>query len=163
MTKLLLGLAVIAFTTFIGYLLTKKYRKRKSFFSQFYDFNNRFLNEIAYFRRPVGEFIAKYPYNGEFNEFLKGYLKNINAPFGIETLLQTDDFSFITKDEKQLIIDYFSTLGKGGIATQTAYYNGVNETLKSVKLQTEQENKRYGDLFIKLGFLCGLFVLILII
>ena len=163
MTKLLLGLAIIAFTTFVGYLLTKKYRKRKIFFTQFYDFNHRFLNEIAYFKRPVGEFISKYTYKGEFDELLKKYTKNISTPFFMENLLKTDDFSFLTSDEKRIVIDYFLTLGKGNTTTQTAYYNGVKESLNSLKIQSEKENKRYGDLFIKLGFLCGLFILILII
>ena len=163
MTKLLLGLAVIGFTTFIGYLCTRKYRKRKAFFTQFSDFNSRFLNEISYFKRPVVEFITKYSYNGEFDDLLQTYIKNINALILLEKRLQSDDFSFLNKDEKQLLIDYFSTLGKGNSATQTAYYNGIKEPINNIKLQTEKDNKRYGDLFIKLGFLCGLLILILIV
>lgn len=163
MTKFLLGLCVIAFTTFIGYLLTKKHRKKKAFFTQFYDFNNRFLNEISYFKRPVGQFISRYTYKGEFDDLLKAYLKGINTPFFMENVLKSDDFSFLNKEEKVFLTDYFLTLGKGNSATQTAYYSGANEQLKLLKTQAERDNKRYGDLYIKLGFLCGLLILILIV
>ena len=163
MIKFLLGLSVVAFTTFIGYLLTKKYRRRKVFFTQFYDFNTRFLNEISYFKRPIVEFVSKYAYKGDFDDFLRGYIKNLSTPLRIEDLLKTDDFSFLNKDDKQFVFDYFLNLGKGNSNTQNTYYNGIKERLKSLKEQAEKEDKRYGDLFIKLGFLCGLLFLILII
>ena len=76
MLKFLSGIVVIAFTTLCGYLLAKKYRQRKLFFTQLKEFNERFLNEIAYYRRPIGEFIAGYAYQGEFNELLQGFFSN---------------------------------------------------------------------------------------
>ena len=65
MLKFLLGVAIIAFTTFCGYLLGKKYRIKKQFFLQLNEFNERFLSEIAYYRRPLREFIAGYAYQGQ--------------------------------------------------------------------------------------------------
>jgi stage III sporulation protein AB len=163
MTKLFLGLAIIAFTTFCGYLLTKKHRKRHTFFTQFTEFNERFLSEIAYFKRPVGEFLAKKSYRGEFAEFLELYYKNIANPQAIQTALFTDDYAFLNKEEKTVIFDYFFSLGKGNAISQSAYFNGMKVTLKTLKENAEKDNKRYGDLFIKLGFLCGLLILILIV
>ena len=66
MTKFLFGIVMIAFTSFCGYLLARKYRQRKLFFRQLYEFNERFLTEIAYYRRPIQEFAAKYTYRGEY-------------------------------------------------------------------------------------------------
>ena len=51
MAKFLLGVAIVAFMSFLGYLLAKKYRKRRDFFVQFTLFNERFLSEISYYRR----------------------------------------------------------------------------------------------------------------
>ena len=53
MIKFILGVAIICFTSFCGYVLAKKYRQRKNFFSQMNEFNERFLSEIAYYRRPI--------------------------------------------------------------------------------------------------------------
>ena len=57
LAKFFLGLAIIAFTTYCGYLLSNKYRTRKAFFVQFFEFNERFLSEINYLKRPLFQFI----------------------------------------------------------------------------------------------------------
>ena len=77
MNKILLGGIIVVFGGFCGYLCSKKLRKRAVFFRQFYDFNERFLNEIAYYRRPITEFIGEYRYRGEFDELIEIYLKNL--------------------------------------------------------------------------------------
>ena len=164
MLKFLSGIAIIAFTTFCGYLLARKYRQRKLFFTQLKEFNERFLNEIAYYRRPIGEFIAGYAYQGEFNGLLQGFFSNIGAYSSIDRrLFDLSEYTFLTKEEQSVAEDYFLMLGKGDSASQKSYFSSVKETLS--KLQTESENacKRYGDLYVKIGFLCGLLILILII
>lgn len=165
MTKFLLGVAIVAFTSFCGYVLTKKYRRRKLFFTQLREFNERFLNEISYYRRPIAEFSSKYVYKGEFNEFLQDFFSALGkkqTPF-VKELLDDPRYDFLTNEEKGVLDDYFQMLGKGDSASQKAYFSSVKERL--AKLQTEADGayKRYGDLYVKLGFLCGLLILILII
>ena len=163
MTKFFLGLAIVAFTSFCGYVFTKKYRKRKSFFSQLSEFNERFLSEISYYRRPINEFVSKYTYKGEFDEFLRGYFSNIQEPSALDNVLEDDMFSFLTNEEKGYIYDYFSMLGKGNSEAQKAYFSSVKDGLVKLKTLAETDVKRYGDLYVKLGFLCGLLILILIL
>ncbi|MBQ8684889.1 MAG: stage III sporulation protein AB [Clostridia bacterium] len=164
MTKFLLGVAIVAFTSFCGYILTKKYRKRKLFFTQLNEFNERFLSEISYYRRPIAEFASKYTYKGEFNEFLEKYFEYIDeTPRFFEEVFASEGFTFLTAEEKTVLRDYFSMLGKGNSASQQAYFSSVKERLIKLKTEAEAACKRYGDLYIKLGFLCGLLILILII
>ena len=163
MSKFLLGIAIVAFTSFCGYILTKKYRKRKLFFTQMYEFNERFLGELSYYRRPIGDFLGKYAYKGEFQDFLVYYFQNIENPTFFNEKMDTTDFSFFTKDEKAVLRDYFPMIGKGNSTTQKAYFSTAKETLKKLKENAEKDAKKYGDLYIKLGFLCGLFILILIV
>ena len=158
MLKVLLGCAIIAFFSFCGYFLSKKYRQRKMFFRQLYDFNQRFLNEIAYYRRPIQEFAVKYAYQGEFEEVLHSFLASLNGG-----LLDLNDYTFLREDEKMFLSDYFQMLGKGDSASQKAYYTSVKDGLVKWKINSEQEAQKYEDLYIKLGFLCGLFILIMII
>lgn len=158
MLKVLLGCAIIAFFSFCGYLLSKRYRQRKYFFRQLYDFNQRFLNEIAYYRRPIQEFSAKYTYQGEFDEVLHAYFFSLN-----DGVFDLSLYTFLKEEERGFIYDYFQMLGKGDSASQKAYYVSVKETLLKWKTVSEDEGKKYEDLYIKLGFLCGLFILILII
>ena len=163
MVKLFLGISVIAFFSFCGYLFAKKYRKRKQFFIQLYEFNNRFLNEISYYRRPIQEFIFKYPYKGEFKLFIQLFSNNIHGAGMLYNDLEHEEFSFLKKEEKGILMDYFSMLGRGDSSSQKSYFSSVKEELIKRKNEADVEYKKYGDLYIKLGFLCGLLVLILIV
>ena len=159
MLKFLLGVAIVALTSLIGYLLARKFRQRKEFFLQFYEFNERFLSELAYRRRPIREFASSYPYKGEFNLLLVAFFSGIEE----RDTFDLPDFTFLSKEEKNLIFDYFSMLGRGDSISQKGYFSSVTETLSSHVNSSADACKRYGDLYIKLGFLCGLLILILII
>ena len=164
MAKFLLGVVIVAFTSFCGYLLSKKYRRRKVFFTQINEFNERFLNEMSYYRRPLTEFFSKYEYTKEFKFLLDDYIQTLrNGQTSLEKALETADYDFLKKEEKSFICDYFYMLGKGDSVSQKAYFSSVKESLKKQANEAMIESKRYGDLYIKLGFLCGLFILILII
>ena len=73
MLKFIVGIALIAFTTSCGYILARKYRRRKSFFRQLREFNDRFISEISYFKRPIEEFVGAYQYQGDFDGLLKAF------------------------------------------------------------------------------------------
>ena len=162
MAKFLLGIAIVAFTSFLGYLLAKKYRKRKDFFVQFTLFNERFLSEISYRRRPLSEFFRKYAYKGEFLTVLQNFFDRIKSERQ-EPLTESGDFDFLTNEQKSVTEDYFLMLGRGDSSSQKAYFSAQKETLINLEKQAKTDCKRYGDLFVKIGFLCGLLILILII
>ena len=77
MIKLLLGLAIVVFGGFMGYFLSKKYRKRKEFFVQMFQFNERFLTEVSYSKRPLSRFLTSYEYKGEFDLLLQTFYKSL--------------------------------------------------------------------------------------
>lgn len=160
MAKFFLGVAIVAFCSFCGYYLAKKYRKRQSFYTQFWEFNERFLGEIAYYRRPLGEFLSKYTYKNEFELFLNSFYTCLKKEDGLRELAYPD---FATEEEKRELIDYFSMLGKGDSGAQKAYFSTAKETLSKRKKESVEACKKYGDLYVKLGFLIGLFILVLIV
>ena len=110
------------------------------------------------------EFSMKYTYKGEFQEFLSIYFHNMdkNTSFFAENL-DKDVFYFLSKEEKILLEDYFQMIGKGDSLSQKTYFSSIKDTLNKTKTQSVLESKKYGDLYIKLGFLCGLFILILML
>lgn len=164
MLKFLLGIAIVAFTSFCGYLLAKKYRQRRLFFSQFREFNERFLSEIAYYRRPIREFAAGYSYRGEFNDLLGDFFDGIDdrSP-NARAFTDFPAYGFLKTEEKSIVEDYFLMLGKGDSASQKGYFTAVKDTLNKLQTESETACKRYGDLYVKIGFLCGLLILILIV
>lgn len=164
MLKFFIGVAIVAFASGCGYVLSGKYRKRKAFFSQFHTFNERFLNEISYYRRPVEAFAAAYVYQSEFETLLQAFFSGLKEASANERkVLDLSDWSFLTAEEKQMTENYFQMLGKGDVASQKGYFSSVQSTLKGLAEETEKAAKRYEDLYIKLGFLCGLLALILIV
>ena len=164
MLKFLLGIAMVAFTAFCGYLLAKKYRQRKLFFLQLKEFNERFLNEISYYRRPIAEFVSGYAYQGEFQTLLALFFEKIKERSATEKIFLSDDeFSFLSRDEKRLVEDYFQMLGKGDSSSQKGYFSSVKDSLSKLQSATEADCQKYGDLYVKIGFLCGLLILILML
>lgn len=164
MVKFLLGVAIVAFSSYCGFVFAKKYRKRKLFFGQLKEFNERFLSEISYYRRPIGEFATAYFYKGEFQDFLQTYFAEIDElSQNLEKTVAFDDCEFLNDEEKSVITDYFKMLGKGDSASQKLYFSAAKERLVKMQASAENDCKKYGDLYVKLGFLFGLFVLILMI
>lgn len=168
MVKFILGLAIVCFTSFCGYMLAKKYRQRKNFFAQMNEFNERFLSEIAYYRRPIKEFAGKYTYKGEFDDLLCAFVESLgNGGKETEDMLAHKQtlpvYTFLTKDETVFVNDYFLMVGKGDSSSQNAYFTSVKGSLGDYKKKSAEECSKYGELYLKLGFLCGLMILVLII
>ena len=163
MLKFLSGIVIIAFTTFCGYLLARKYRRRRQFFSQWKEFNERFLTEISYYRRPIQQFIGNFSYQGEFECLLRTFSQMLGDDERKGDFTEEADFVFLKAEEKRVVEDYFLMLGKGDSASQKAYFSSIKDTLSKLQSEAEESCKRYGDLYIKMGFLCGLLLLILII
>ena len=162
--KFFLGVAIVAFTSFCGHLLAKKYRQRRLFFEQFYTFNENFLSEIAYYRRPIKEFASLRAYEGEFDDCLSEIFTAIEQNLSISGVFaKSDNYTFLKEEDRKTTEDYFSMLGKGDSASQRAYFSSIKERLLALRKESETDAKRYGDLYVKIGFLCGLLILILIV
>lgn len=162
--KFFLGVFLVAFTSFCGYFLAKKYRQRKLFFKQLQEFNERFLSEISYYRRPIKDFASKYYYKGEFNILLKDFFEGLeNRSEGERFLSDLPTYAFLKKEEMSVIEDYLLMLGRGDSASQKNYFSSVKPQLSKWQNESDAACKRYGDLYIKLGFLFGLFIFILIL
>ena len=69
--KILICIAVIAFFTGLGYLISGKYRARKKFYTQFCAFNERYLNELTFTRKPLSSFLKEFEYTGDFGKTIE--------------------------------------------------------------------------------------------
>lgn len=152
--KLLLGLITIAFCVFLGYLAAGKYRSRKAFYLQFAAFNERYLNELCYSRKPLSDFLAEYPYTGDFGKTIDRFSQTRTVKI---------DHSFLNQEEQTYCSDYFDMLGKGDVRSQSNYFSAQSGTLNAKKEESEKAAKSYGELYVKLGLLAGLAFVILII
>ena len=164
MLKILFGLAIVGISTACGYMFSKKYRQRRYFMGQFREFNEQFINEIAYYRRPIKDFLACHCYGGEFQLLLHDYIDSLEKyTLKDSNPLDLSKYTFLQDNEKTDIIDYFMMIGKGDSASQKCYFLSMRDRLLRYETDAITQGKKYENLYIELGFLCGLFILILII
>ena len=80
-----------------------------------------------------------------------------------KSFIDETSFHFLSQEEKLFVDNYFLMLGRGDSVSQKGYFSSVKEKIVGLRNRAESEAKKYGDLYIKLGFLCGLLILILIV
>ena len=161
LVKSVLCLTLLIFTSGVGYVFATKYRKRKQFFTQFNEFNLKFLQELSYSKRPIKEFLELYPYKGEFLAIIEDYRQKIGKDNVFNEFFSLN--TFFTLEEEKLIIEYFKQLGKGDTDSQKTVFSIRAKELEIIKSNAEQEYKKYAELYVKLGVLVGLAIIIVII
>lgn len=154
MISYILYICIVLFLTYIGYFLSGKYRYAKNFYIQWVKFHQNFLTEMDYIRRPLKEVITKVQMEGDFAEFLKEYEKNHDW---------TEKIDFLSKEENEFLREYFYFLGRSDYLTQKEYFSACTKKLNELREKSEQDAVRYTDLYIKLGFLLGLIIVILLV
>lgn len=152
--KFVLGALIIAFCTLLGYFAAGKYRSRRSFFSQLNAFNEKYLAELKFSRKPLSLFLKEFSFSGDmaatFEEFQKSRAIKV-------------DYPYLTEAEKSFAAEYLSMLGKGDSHSQSGYFSAQAAGLSESKKKSENDAKSYTDLYVKLGLLAGLAFVILIV
>ena len=152
--KIIICIAVVAFSTVLGYLLAGKYRARKKFYEQFCQFNKQYLNELSYTRKPLPDFLKEHEYSGDFAKAIQKC---------VESQESAVRFAYLNKEEKAACSNYFSMLGRGDAHSQKTYFGSQTQLLEAKQAEGEKQAKSRTSLYIKLGLLLGLAIVILII
>jgi len=151
-----LGIICIFICTFIGYLLSSKYKDRHIFYEDFYNFNNLLKNEISYTKNTIVEILNNYKNND--NDFYKIIIKCI---------CEKKEFSFpvkyISDDEKIMFMEYVENIGMGDVDSQASFFDLSNNRIKDLLKSAKDEEKKYKNLYIKLGVLSGLVLFIILL
>ncbi len=151
--KLLIGALTVALSVAIGYVLAGKYRERSKFYAQMYAFNERYLSELAFSRKPLADLIAQGEYTGDFAKLLEGARKGGDEP----------KLSYLQKEEREDAAEYVFMLGRGDSNSQTGFFDAQKHILEQKKQTAEREAKARTALYLKLGLLAGLALVILIV
>lgn len=149
--NLIFGIIALFLCVLIGRELSMKYTRRKEFYYEFFDFNERLISEVAFSKNTLGYLISIYKQRGDFIECINEYLKNKNLLF---------NKGYLTNDEKKNLFQYVETVCKGDNNLQIAYLKSINEHIETKRSNAVEEELKYKKLYIKLGFLIGLIVLV---
>ncbi len=133
-------LAVAALTTSIGVFLSTNKKKRTAIFSELYEFNEQLLLNMKYSRKTLDKIAENFKY---VPEILQG-----------KKLLDGSDGEFIS--------DYVSNIGKSDALSQIDYLNERKVTLSKLKDESAEEYKKYSSLYVKIFFLLGVLMAVLL-
>lgn len=153
--RLVLGVVFLILSTFFGYKFSSKFSERRIFYNDFYSFNKKLSNEVAFSKNSIVNLVEKKENDGYFIGQVKKIILEKNNKVQL-----TNSYS---KEENDFFNDYLDNIGNGDSLSQRKYLEGVEEILKEKRQLTQDEEKKYKKLYIKLGFLFGLILLIVIL
>lgn len=151
--KLLIGIFSIVVSVKIGIDLAQKDKNAYLFFNGLVSLCDKILSDLSYKKSNIDKLLAGKFQSSDLNVLLNSYLKN-------KKLILPN---YLSVEEKFLIEDIFSTLGKVDTLSQIKNLEAFKTELIKITKEKYEKYKKFNTLFIKLGFIGGLLVFILVI
>lgn len=148
--KLFFGIICCLICTVFGFVLSDKFVKRNKFFKDFLNFNKKLISEVSFGQKKLSDIMKDFSCDGDFKKAISKFCPNTVLP------------KYLNEEEKALLIDYVNGVGKKDKDTQLKELAEINTKLTELSEQTEKDLKKYKPLYIKLGFLTGLAILIMV-
>ena len=123
-------------------------------------FTGYFLEELTYLKRPLEEFLSSRRYKGEFQMVVEDKLLALREE---KQGVLNENLRFLKGEEQEYLKVYFYEIGKGDSLSQKEFFSSQKAKIFDLQKECEILCKKYGDLYVKLGLLCGLALLLLII
>lgn len=154
--KVCFGIISIIICVFIGYRLSRKFLEKRKFYQNFFDFNNNFKNEVAFRQRLLLDIVE------EFNSKEEVFYLSVFKFFKFEEG-KKEKIKFLSIEENEHFYKYLSVLGSGNKQTETdALFEEQKYLSDKLELAIKEEAK-YKNLYIKIGFLLGLIIFIILL
>ncbi len=163
--KYILLLSFAGICILIGYIFSKKYRQRASFFQALVMLCQKFDVEINFSRERLKNIFENL--DDKQKNKLCGLVQNFISfieqenPLEKETLFK--NITFLKEEEKDVIFMFFRTLGRSDVDSQSKEAKNFLSRFENLSSGANNENKKYGSLSIKMGIIAGLFILVLFI
>ena len=151
--NILIGILCVIVCSLIGKILSEKFQKRKDFFSELSNLNQKLKSEITFKQSSLRDIIDNLN-----NETLKSYLVEcvFNKNYSINVV-------FLSNDENDFIKDYASNLGVFDRNSQLSFLTSVDAQIQTYYKTSREEEQKYRKLYIKLGFLFGLIIMVVVL
>ncbi len=151
--KLLVGVSAIAVAVKIGKDRACKDKRVYLFFNALALMCDKILTDLSYKKSDVNS-LLKGDFNSiELNKTLKTYIKSNKLILP----------SFLNGDETFLVSELFNSLGKLDTASQIRHIEVYKAEVNKIAKEKYENYKKYSTLFVKLGFVGGLLIFVLVI
>ncbi len=153
--KIILGIIIMILCVVIGYFYSKKYQERKKYFEDFKNFNGRVKNEVNFSQTSLISIVKSISTDTAFNSYVHGYFIDKNDSI--------DKLKFFNEHERTFVSDYMKNIGQGDKNSQSQFLESSEKQIEKYLDDAIEEDKKYRPLCIKLGFLFGLIILIILL
>ena len=140
MIKILILIAVAGLTTYIGTFLAANKKKRMQVFAELYEFNEQLILTLKFSRSSMDKIASPFKF---VPDILSG-----SCP--------------LSGDDGEFIRDYTLNLGKTDALSQVDYLTERKNVLKKYKDESFADYKKYSSLYVKIFFLIGVLVAVLL-
>ncbi len=124
----------------MGVFLSANKKKRMQVFSELFEFNEQLLMNLKFAREPLSKIAGNFKF---IPEVIEG--KNI-----------------LDGHDGEVISDYIYNLGKTDALSQIDYLNGKKAILAKYKEESFSDYKKYGSLYVKVAFMAGVLMAVLL-
>lgn len=149
----------------LGYKLAAFYINRKKFFSSLQLLLSSLNSDVVFTQDKLKNILQKNISNISSRE-LANLCDNIVLTLEKREKIDSsifDDIKILKKEEKNLLYNFFSTLGRYDVFTQSKEIQTYQVKFDGIFNEANEECKKYAGLFIKLGLIVGILVCLLII
>ena len=149
--KAIMGTISIILCVLLGKKSSNIFRKKAKLYKELYLFNNKFLVETKYRKREIDKLI-----NELNNNDLKQILYSLNNDCEI-------NINYLKTDEIEEICNYFNEITYLNSNSIKGYLENINSILYEKMIESEKNMNKFCPLYLKLGFMGGLVLFIMVI
>ena len=140
MIKILILFAIIALTTFAGVLLSAEKKKRAAVFAELYEYNEVLILNFKFGMEDMKKLAAPFPH-------VKSALEGKHVLGGADG---------------EFIAAYCKNLGSTDAASQIDYLKERKAYIKKHKDESFSDYRKYSSLYVKIFFLLGVLIAVLL-
>ncbi len=148
----------------VGYFFSLKYSRRKKFFNSLIALADKLSLEINFSRERLKVLLQNFDATAKkdllgIDETFIAYLDKTQELSGDAIFKKAD---CLKQDEKDAVLLFLKTLGRSDVENQTKEIQTFISRFTEFKKQSDEQQKKYGSLSIKLGVVAGLFLAIIL-
>lgn len=164
--KLFFAAVIVCGCSYIGIVLSRRYRKREQVFSDTAVFIDGCKSRIGFQQLPLKDILreAAEGYTSELAPMLAQFYDLLaNSEFvNYDLLSERIKCSCLTKEEVKLYVQFFDSLGKSDVASQLNSLEEFKSAFSKKHDAAADEKRRFGSMYTKLGVLTGLGLAVLV-
>ena len=165
--QIVVFVAIVLISTYIGIVLAKKYIRKENFYIDLLAFCNTTFTEINFTQNKLKKIIEQNInyYKKDFKLFLNLYKRYLDGEVNKENLDNAvcKNFEFLTEQEIKKIVTFFINIGKVDADNELNNLDIFKKDIKGTLDDASTKKRQFVPMIIKLSILVGIGIAILII